>query len=1736
MATYSPDTAASPFFREYAKLILNYTETGSRTCSAFSSDVHDAIWLSLRGIESSVHLESPQGLEQVRQLAESCEAKIALASSSLLQFFEAERPRYQVVHHVDAIHRFTPPQIRAMLAQQVGSANFVVFSVPSVYAEPTGEGREYLLSLEQWREILSPFQIEELRYGAVSPGQQDEACANDIGHSEQILVVLRGQEVDEALLSLMSVPEKPYPQGISAIVHTRNESRHIEACLQTLIGWVDEIIVCDMESSDDTLAIASRYTDNFIHHSLIPNFDQARNVSAKRAKYGWIFYLDADERVPAETGRQLRAIVMNGEPDFEALAMPFRHIFSGRWLRHIYPGYKSPQLFKNGKFTYNTQLHSGTRVEGRVALFPADNPDLALLHYSQDSIAHYLDKLNSYTDGEALNLWEADRPFDWRVMMRDFVRDAQLHYDIKNAPLDEGYGLTYALLSGFYRLISHAKLYERRDHEGKLTPGERQVPPRLEDVLEYALQLLRQPPQPTLRPLDIVSSGSKGADLVWSGPLLSPSGFGEQSRNHFFGLAEAGISFAAQILPWGNASAELEDAERETLARLENVSVVPGFTHIVHDVAGHLSRHPQAGLCIGRTIFETDRLPVNWVKACNQMDEVWVCGEFNRRTFTDAGVAADKIRVFPDSIDPSEFEGLAASPLIEELRPKGEYVFLSVFDWTLHKGWDLLLEGFLRAFEGRNDVVLVLKVWSSMGLSLEELRQQAAEHIKQKLGLDLLADGRIHFMQQQLSHRAHLQLFQAADAYVLPSRAEGWGRPYMEAMACGKPTIATGWGGNTDFMTSENSYLLDYELTAVPEAGWREIPVYKGHRWAEPSLPHLIETLREVESDRSGAKKKAKQGQDDVYRTLNRVTVAQKMVQAVKELRERQGNILENADSPPGSEQVTEAPSAEPASAVPTTGKAAVSTTRVRWEGGQFVWHSFGHINRELSLALLDTKQVDLSLEVTENPQFSAGEDPRFAALERRFFAPLNGEAQVHVRHSYPPRLDPPPSQGHFVLIQPWEFGYLPTAWIEPIQRNVQEVWCVSSYVRDTFASSGIAEEKLHMLPLGANTAVLNPQALPHVFTDEAGAKVFSKGKGDRFVFLFLGGTLSRKGIDILLAAYQRAFSAYDEVCLVIKDTGTKTLYRHGNAQDEILRLVDDASRPPIIYLDADLSDRQIAGIYTASDCYVHPYRGEGFCMPVLEAMACGLPVIVPQGGATDDFVDEVVGWRVAAEKQLVGVGPSGRGRVGEFDCVGPTWMLEVDIDVLARQMREVYQNRDESKKRGENAVLRVQNGWTWNHSAQAVLSRLEVLRGIEPRAISPSPLGKGLNIGADRGNGAVQAGDSVSEAPEPTESTISLCMIVKNEERVLGDCLASAKLWFDEMIVVDTGSTDRTVEIAKEHGARVFHFPWCDDFSAARNESLRHATSEWVFWMDADDTLPAESGRKLRELAAMAQESTTGFIVQVQIPPPSGETGYTIVDHLKLFRNRPELRFEGRIHEQILEPINRIDGRVERSDAYVVHSGYDYSPEGQKHKRERDLQILEKDLADRPNHPFVLFNIGMTAYHMKDFAKAEEALQHCLAVSKPRESTLRKVYAMLAGSRLEQRDLPGARHWIEQGLSRYPRDPELLFRGGIVYRELGDLDRAEQCFLTLLTAREVGHIDSLDVTMTGYKAHHNLAVVYQDKGDLPKAEQQFRQSVNLEPHFAPSWHGLASIYHQAERWDDLRQVQLKLGHPENFA
>lgn len=142
--------------------------------------------------------------------------------------------------------------------------------------------------------------------------------------------------------------------------------------------------------------------------------------------------------------------------------------------------------------------------------------------------------------------------------------------------------------------------------------------------------------------------------------------------------------------------------------------------------------------------------------------------------------------------------------------------------------------------------------------------------------------------------------------------------------------------------------------------------------------------------------------------------------------------------------------------------------------------------------------------------------------------------------------------------------------------------------------------------------------------------------------------------------------------------------------------------------------------------------------------------------------------------------------------------------------------------------------------------------------------------------------------------ATLATCLIVKNEEDKLARCLACANSFSDEIIVTDTGSTDRTVEIAHAYTDRVYSFPWCDDFAAARNDSYSHATADYVMWMDADNYLDEEACRKLACLKGELDGESSVFLLL-----GSRELGRARWDH-RIVRRDPSLLWENRVHEQL--------------------------------------------------------------------------------------------------------------------------------------------------------------------------------------------------------------------------------------------
>lgn len=244
---------------------------------------------------------------------------------------------------------------------------------------------------------------------------------------------------------------------------------------------------------------------------------------------------------------------------------------------------------------------------------------------------------------------------------------------------------------------------------------------------------------------------------------------------------------------------------------------------------------------------------------------------------------------------------------------------------------------------------------------------------------------------------------------------------------------------------------------------------------------------------------------------------------------------------------------------------------------------------------------------------------------------------------------------------------------------------------------------------------------------------------------------------------------------------------------------------------------------------------------------------------------------------------------------------------------------------------------------------------------------------------------DSVAEEYrghiESTSSTgikLSACLIVKDEGKNLARCLASLANIADEIVVVDTGSSDNTVSIAQEFGSKVGYFKWTQDFSAARNHSLELASGDWALWIDADEVLTPESIDAIQR--AIVRPHFGGFAIEiVNFTEDQSDAAQYVHKPIRLFRRLPEVRFTGRIHEQISHSLDAIGlPWAHLPGAKILHYGYRPAEMHERGKIDRTVSMLEREVQDHPENAFQWFNLANVYTAANDFVNAEKAAREC--------------------------------------------------------------------------------------------------------------------------------------------------------------
>ncbi|HEY9765869.1 MAG TPA: glycosyltransferase [Chroococcales cyanobacterium] len=345
----------------------------------------------------------------------------------------------------------------------------------------------------------------------------------------------------------------------------------------------------------------------------------------------------------------------------------------------------------------------------------------------------------------------------------------------------------------------------------------------------------------------------------------------------------------------------------------------------------------------------------------------------------------------------------------------------------------------------------------------------------------------------------------------------------------------------------------------------------------------------------------------------------------------------------------------------------------------------------------------------------------------------------------------------------------------------------------------------------------------------------------------------------------------------------------------------------------------------------------------------------------------------------------------------------------------------------------------------------------------------------------------------------LSVCLIVRNEAENLGCCLESVRGIADEIVLVDTGSTDDTVAIAAEYHAKVFSFSWKDDFAAARNEALCHASGDWILVLDADESLAEGSKDELRLLLEAPQAEA--YSLELVNLTGKGE-GRQIARFVRLFRNRPTFRYEGRIHEQILPSLERAGISPFPAAVRIVHRGYLNEALAARDKYRRNLELLLKELEGDPENPFLHFNTGQTYKLMN---KKEEAEKHYALSLRglPKKALppyLGYLYFSFVDLLREQKKFPAAIALAEEGRKRFPRYPDLDFAYGQALLEANLPAEALEIFENCLQLEGFLHEGGSDPGVTSYKAWNAIGVCHERAGRFEEALEALQKAIDCSP------------------------------------
>lgn len=351
----------------------------------------------------------------------------------------------------------------------------------------------------------------------------------------------------------------------------------------------------------------------------------------------------------------------------------------------------------------------------------------------------------------------------------------------------------------------------------------------------------------------------------------------------------------------------------------------------------------------------------------------------------------------------------------------------------------------------------------------------------------------------------------------------------------------------------------------------------------------------------------------------------------------------------------------------------------------------------------------------------------------------------------------------------------------------------------------------------------------------------------------------------------------------------------------------------------------------------------------------------------------------------------------------------------------------------------------------------------------------------------------------------LSLCMIVKNEQASLPQALNSVKDIVDEMIVLDTGSTDQTIDIAKEFGAKVYHFEWCNDFSVARNAALKYVQGKWVLVLDADEVLTAEIVPQIKQAIKSDRHLVINLIRQ---EVGANQCPYSLVS--RLFRNHPDIHFSRPYHAMVDDSVEQLLKRepqwqvISLDTIAMRHYGYKPGVIAALDKYNRAQTAMEGFLATHPNDAYVCSKLGGLYVQMNQVNEGIALLQRGLSANNVDAPVLFELHYHLGNAYTHLQDLNlAAVHY--QAAIEQPILPPLKISA---YNNLGNLLLSAGELTTAKAAYET----TLKIDPCFAAGHNNLGMTFKALGQFVDAIASYKQAIALKPDYADAYQNLGVV------------------------